>query len=540
MKTSRTLFQELRVVHSSYKLKPVPQTSISHYVLNCLETRPESPAIIDGLTGQVTTRGQLADQILRVAGWMQGQIKPGSTVGVSLPNLTTNLLPILGCIHAGGNAALLNPIYTPSETEHALKLTKPSMVVTSQFSIDTLKQVADKDMRFVLMAADCPDDVIPFMDLLKSDHIGEAHEMSDFEATALMPFSSGTTGMPKAICLSHKNMVSYSIMEMDPMFGTLDFGKNMLGLLPMFHMYGFTMALDCLQKGAAYTVLPRFELESMLKAIQNYKITHLPIVPPIAAVLAKHPVVDNYDLSSIKEVLCAAAPLSVQLQNALSARVNVKFIRNGYGMSEMVAACMCPPPELSEEMMRAGSVGVLLAGNEARIVDPDSGEDMQSNQPGEILIRSQAVMTGYLGDGGSTAATVDKDGWIHTGDIGYYDDKNWFYITDRLKELIKYKGWQIAPAELEDIILTHPKVADCGVLAVPAPEEGDGDVPRAFVVLKPEFSSDEKNALTMDIDNLIETKLTSYKKLRGGVTYIDQLPRSLAGKLLRKELKKLC
>jgi len=501
---------------------------------------PESPAVIDGLTGQVTTRGQLADQILRVAGWMQGQIEPGSTVGVSLPNLSSYLLPVLGCIHAGGNAALLNPIYTPSETEHALKLTKPSMVVTSQFSIDTLKQVADKDMRFVLLSPECPDGVIPFMDLLKSDKIKDAPEMTDFEGTALMPFSSGTTGMPKAICLSHKNCVSYSIMEMDPMFGTLDFGKNMLGLLPMFHMYGFTMALDCLQKGAAYTVLPRFELESMLKAIQNYKITHLPIVPPIAAVLAKHPVVDNFDISSIEEVLCAAAPLSVQLQNELSARTNVKFIRNGYGMSEIVAAAMVPPPDLSEQMMRAGSIGVLLPGNEARIVDPESGADLDCNEPGEILVKSLAVMKGYLGDAGSTAATVDKDGWIHTGDIGYYDDKNWFYITDRLKELIKYKGWQIAPAELEDIILTHPGVADCGVLAVPAPQEGDGDVPRAFVVLKPEFSSVDKDALTEEIDTLIETKLTSYKKLRGGVTYVVQLPRSLAGKLLRKELKKLC
>eukprot|EP00088_Acartia_fossae_P013404 TRINITY_DN17020_c0_g1_i3.p1 TRINITY_DN17020_c0_g1~~TRINITY_DN17020_c0_g1_i3.p1 ORF type:complete len:304 (+),score=86.39 TRINITY_DN17020_c0_g1_i3:3-914(+) len=303
-------------------------------------------------------------------------------------------------------------------------------------------------------------------------------------------------------------------------------------------MYGFTMALDCIQRGAAFTVLPRFELESMLNAIQEYKITHVPIVPPIAAVMAKHPVVDNYDLSSVKEVLCAAAPLSVQLQNALSARLNVKFIRNGYGMSEIVAAAVVPPPWLSEDIMKAGSIGELMPGCQARVVDTVTGEDLPAEMAGEILIKADSVMKGYLGDPGSTAATVDEDGWIHTGDIGKYDEKGWFYITDRLKELIKYKGWQIAPAELEDIILTHGSVADCGVLGVQAEQDGDGEVPRAFIVLKPGHAANDQ--LKLDIDNLIEEKLASYKKLRGGIDFVDQLPRSLAGKLLRKELKKMC
>lgn len=260
-------------------------------------------------------------------------------------------------------------------------------------------------------------------------------------------------------------------------------------------------------------------------------------MPPVAAVLAKHPLVDEYDLSSVHDVICAAAPLSPQIQTALADRLKIKTFRNGYGMSEIVAAGIVPPPPLADHIMKKGSIGLLMPGMEAKVVDVESGAELGPNQEGEILFKGDTVMKGYLGNPGATAATVDADGWLHTGDIGKYDEEHLFYITDRLKELIKYKGWQVAPAELEDIILAHPQVADVGVIGVAAPDEGDGDVPKAFVVLKPGVPAGEETAAS--IKQLVEDQLTSYKKLRGGVVFIDALPRSLAGKLLRRELRKL-
>ena len=206
-------------------------------------------------------------------------------------------------------------------------------------------------------------------------------------------------------------------------------------------------------------------------------------------------------------------------------------------MSEIVAAGILPPPNMSDYIMRKGSVGLVIPGIEARVVDIERGADLGPNQEGEILFKGDTVMKGYLGNPGATAAMVDEEGWLHTGDLGTYDEEHLFYITGRLKELIKFKGWQIAPAELEDILLTHPLVADVGVIGVDAPEEGDGEVPKAFIVLKPDVPANPDTEES--IKQLVEAELTSYKKLRGGVVFIDVLPRSLAGKLLRRELKNM-
>jgi len=515
-------------------MPPLLHTSVSEQVLASLTQDPDSVAVIDGVSGQATTRAQLAEQIQRAAGWMKQNINTGDVVGIQLPNIAQYLVPALGCVHAGGVASLLNPIYTQRELEHCLDIINPKVMITSPVSLETFQATSSISVQdTVLVGADLPG-FTPIKNLLTAERLESGVEPDTFDATAIMPLSSGTTGLPKVICLSHKNCVSYNTAAVTPMFGTLAPGKNMLSLLPMFHMYGFTMAINCLLKGAAFTTLPRFTLDSLLNAVQEHKISHLPIVPPIAAVLAKHPMVDEFDTSSIEQVLCAAAPLSVQLQNALSARLKVPSIRNGYGMSELVAAATVPPPDASPELMRKGSIGYIMPGLEMCVRDSETGRLMGPHEEGELLVRGDTVMKGYLGDPGATAATVDADGWIHTGDIGKYDDEERFYITNRLKELIKYKGWQIAPAELEDVLLTHPAVADVGVVGVDAPQDGDGEVPKAFIVRKPDTQLTEQ-----EIAQFLEGKVTNYKNLRGGVVFVDELPRSLAGKLLRRELKKM-
>ncbi|XP_023332842.1 4-coumarate--CoA ligase 1 isoform X2 [Eurytemora carolleeae] len=203
-------------------------------------------------------------------------------------------------------------------------------------------------------------------------------------------------------------------------------------------------------------------------------------------------------------------------------------------MSEFCAAAICPRPSASVDSMKKGSVGEVLPGLEVRVLDIENREPLGPNREGELAVRGGTVMKGYLGNPGATAATIDKDGWLLTGDLGMYDENENFYITGRLKELIKYKGWQIAPAELEDALITHEAVADCAVVGVEAEEDGDGEVPRAFIVVKPGY-----NPTPQDIQDFIKDNMASYKQLKGGVVFIETIPRSLAGKILRKELKKM-
>jgi len=517
-------------------LSPLPATPLAHYMVNSLAENTEELAFIDGISGATTTRGQLREQILRVSGAMSTRVQPGDVVAVSLPNIPQFLLPVLGSIHAGAQVCLYNPIYTEEETLHALSLTKPRYVVTTGISLPTIQsQMKQTGVEEVIVVGPAPEhsNTTPLTDLLKEPSSTEGVEPTDLNNTVLMPFSSGTTGMPKAVCLSHRNVLAQLCQTQHPMFGSLDRGMNMMCLLPMFHMYGMVMTLAALCKSGIVTSLPKFELGTFLNAIEKYKIHHVPIVPPIATVLAKHPEVAKYDLSSVTAIPCAAAPLSKDIQNAIFARMNVNTIRNGYGMSEMVGAAILPHPENAVETMKKGSIGEVLVGMEARVVDIETGEDLGPGQEGELFLRGPTVMNGYLGDAGATAATVDDDGWIHTGDIGKYDEENDFYITDRLKELIKYKGWQVAPAELEATIISLPGVQDVGVIGVPAPEEGDGDVPKAFVVRRP-----GSEITAADVVNGVAGKVAKYKQLRGGAVFVETLPRSLAGKLLRKELRK--
>ena len=446
MRFSPVLFSCGRVVSSRFPLPPIPDIPLAHYIIKSLGQNTEELAFIDGVSGATTTRGELREQILRVSSAMSKKVEPGDVVAVSLPNIPQYLLPVLGSIHAGAQVSLYNPVYTEEETRHALQLTKPKYVVTTALSLTNIQsQMKDTAVEEVLVVGAAPEhsNTTPFTDLLTDQTSSKAGNDVDLTNTALMPFSSGTTGLPKAVCLSHRNILAQLVQTQHPMFGPVDQGMNMMCLLPMFHMYGMVMTLTTLCRSGHVTSLPRFELETFLNAIEKYKIHHVPIVPPIATVLAKHPDVEKYNLSSVTAIPCASAPLSKEIQNAIFSRLNVNTLRNGYGMSEIVGAGIVPHPDNAIKVMKKGSIGEVLVGMEARVVDIETGEDLGPGVEGEILMKGPTVMKGYLGDAGATAATIDDDGWIHTGDIGKYDEENDFYITDRLKELIKYKGWQV-------------------------------------------------------------------------------------------------
>jgi len=278
-----------------------------------------------------------------------------------------------------------------------------------------------------------------------------------------------------------------------------------------------------LWRGATLVTMPKFELEPFLGTLQRHRITRAFVVPPLVLALAKHPAVDGYDLSSVRAMMSGAAPLDADLETACARRLGCGFIQ-GYGLTEASPVTHANPDEPGK--CKPGTVGQLLPNTDCRIVDA-AGAELGPDEDGELLIRGPQVMRGYLNNPEATAATLDADGWLHTGDIGHVDRDGYFTIVDRLKELIKYKGFQVPPAELEAVLRSHPAVADAAV--VPLVDRECGEVPKAFVVLRGDVSA-------ADLMAFVAERVAPYKQIRA-VEVIDAIPKSPSGKILRRVLK---
>jgi len=328
--------------------------------------------------------------------------------------------------------------------------------------------------------------------------------------------------LPKGVMLTHRNLVA-NMCQMDG----LDYFHHedrLLCVLPLFHIYGLVVVLNMgLHLGSTTVIMPRFDLEQFLDAIQKYRITLSHIVPPIVLKLAKDPLVDNYDLSSLRMIFSGAAPLGAELSRECIARIGCS-IRQGYGMTETSPVTHSSPADPSKSKL--GSVGTAAPNTEVKVLDPGTGGELGPNEEGEVCVRGPQIMKGYLNNAEATARTIDADNWLHTGDIGYADAEGNFFIVDRVKELIKYKGFQVPPAELEAVLLTHPAIADAAV--IPTHDDEAGEVPKAFVVKKQETSAEE-------IMDFVAARVAPHKKIRE-VEFIAQIPKSLSGKILRRVL----
>jgi acyl-CoA synthetase (AMP-forming)/AMP-acid ligase II len=362
----------------------------------------------------------------------------------------------------------------------------------------------------------------PFTTLLERDGEVPDVEINPSEDLVVLPYSSGTTGLPKGVMLTHRNLVA-NLCQMEG----LDYftaNDTLICVLPLFHIYGLVVILNMgLHKGSPIVTLPRFDLEQFLRAVQDYKVTMAHIVPPIVLMLSNNPLVDEYDVSSLHTLFSGAAPLGEALTRACMERLNCK-IRQGYGMTETSPVTHSSPSDPAK--VKFGSVGVLAPNTECKIVNLETGEPVPPRTEGEICVRGPQIMKGYLNRPEATATTIDADGWLHTGDVGFVDEDGHFFIVDRAKELIKYKGFQVAPAELEAILLKHPAVADCAV--IPCPDDEAGEVPKAFVVCKGEVSAQA-------IMDFVAVEVATFKRLRY-VEFIDKVPKSASGKILRRVL----
>jgi acyl-CoA synthetase (AMP-forming)/AMP-acid ligase II len=295
-------------------------------------------------------------------------------------------------------------------------------------------------------------------------------------------------------------------------------------VLPFFHIYGQTVLMAAaLRQGATLVTMPRFDLEQFLQLLQDYRVTQAAVVPPIVLALAKHPMVDRFDLSALSYIGSGAAPLGAALEEACGQRLGC-LTAQGYGLTE--SSPVLTTNAIDEARVRHGSVGELVPNTEAKVVDVATAAELGRNQTGELCFRGPQVMRGYRNRPDETAQLLDPDGWLHTGDIGHVDDDGYVFIVDRVKELIKYKGMQVAPAELEAVLVSHPAIADAAVIRLP--DEEAGEVPKAFVVTSAALSA-------RDVMDYVAARVAPHKKVRA-VEFVDEIPRAPSGKVLRRVL----
>jgi acyl-CoA synthetase (AMP-forming)/AMP-acid ligase II len=361
----------------------------------------------------------------------------------------------------------------------------------------------------------------------------------DEHAVVTIPFSSGTTGRSKGVILSHRNLTS-NVLQTMPYEGKYllkEHSKSgergvLLCPLPFYHIFAMTAGMMVSAYcGAKLVFLPQFDLQRYLELIQEHKVSRGHVVPPIVLALAKHPMVDKYDLTSLECLMSGAAPLGAEVQLAAAKRLNC-IVKQAWGMTE-TSPCGTITPD--DDVIRlgleavVGRSGKLSPATEAKIVHPLTGEDQPFTSEGELLVRGPQIMKGYFENEEATKSTLRSDGWLHTGDIAKFDEQGWLYITDRSKELIKFKGFQVPPAELEAIILTMPQVKD--VVVIPVLDDEAGEVPRAYVVKQDSAPAD---FVADDVIEFVHARVAPYKRLRGGVRFTASVPKSPSGKLLRR------
>ncbi|MEQ8839361.1 MAG: AMP-binding protein [Acidimicrobiales bacterium] len=499
----------------------IPVIPITEFVLRKTASHPDAVAITDGGSSSYTFDA-LREAIHRMAGGLQARgFGPGSVLGIMAPNVPEYAVAFHAVAVAGGTITTINPTYGAEEVRFQLQDAGATLLLTVPMFVDVARTAMEGTEVTDLYVMGEAEGATPMATL-----IGEAIEQVEVDPmtdVVVLPYSSGTTGLPKGVMLTHYNLVA-NIAQMEHV---LEYGEGEAGLaaLPFFHIYGMQVLMNGLiANGVRVVTMPRFDMADALALVQSEKITRFFAVPPMVLGLAKLPDVDNYDLSSLKQVFSGAAPLGAELAQEAAARIGCEVVQ-GYGMTEL-----SPVSHASVEgKARPGTSGVAISNVECRIVDPVSGEDQPANERGELWVRGPMVMAGYLNNAEATAATIDADGWLHTGDVAIIDDDGNYSIVDRIKELIKYNGFQVPPAELEGLLITHPAIADVAVIGVP--DDAAGELPKAFVTLAPGAS------LTLDeVQEFVGEHFVSYKQIRLLET-IDTIPKSASGKILRRELR---
>ncbi|MER6470070.1 4-coumarate--CoA ligase family protein [Streptomyces collinus] len=516
---------------SAYADVPPVALPIHEAVLGGAADRGDLPALVDGTDGTTLTYAQVDRFHRRLAAALaEAGVRKGDVLALHSPNTIAFPTAFYAATRAGASVTTVHPLATPEEFAKQLGDSAARWIVTVSPLLESARRAAELagGVREIFVCDSAPGHR-SLLDMLATTAPEPDLAFDPAEDVAALPYSSGTTGVPKGVMLTHRQIAT-NLAQLEPAVPAGP-GDRILAVLPFFHIYGLTALMNApLRNGATVVVLPRFDLDTFLAAIENHRITGLYVAPPIVLALAKHPAVARYDLSSLKHVISAAAPLDAGLAAACSERLGLPPIGQAYGMTELSPGTHVVPLDALHQAP-PGTVGRLIAGTEMRIVSlDDPHKDLPAGEPGEILIRGPQVMKGYLGRPEATADMIDTDGWLHTGDVGRVDEDGWLFVVDRVKELIKYKGFQVAPAELEALLLTHPGIADAAVIG--AHDDDGNEIPHAFVVRQP-----TADGLTgADVTAYVAERVAPYKRVRA-VTFIEDVPRAASGKILRRQLR---
>jgi acyl-CoA synthetase (AMP-forming)/AMP-acid ligase II len=502
----------------------IPEVALTDFVFSRAAQYADRPALVDGVSGRVLTYAQLVEAIRNAAaGLARRGFRKGDVLAILSPNLPEYVIAFHAVSKLGGVVTPINPLYTVEEIAKQLTDAQAKYLITIPQLLERARAASEgRGLEEVFVFGEA-EGATPFASLLEggADDLPEV-EINPREDLVALPYSSGTTGVCKGVMLTHRNLVA-NLSQLKGAGHDWD-GDTLVCVLPLFHIYGLVAIMSHgLWCGSTVVTLPRFDFEQVLRTMQEHRVTVAHLVPPIVLALVKNPAVAAYDLSSLRMIFCGAAPLGAELSRECAERLKCDIVQ-GYGMTETSPCTHISTPERS----KLGSVGLCVPNMECKLLSVETGEEVGTNEEGEICVRGAQVMKGYLNKPDATAQTVDADGWLHTGDIGYADDEGYFFVVDRAKELIKYKGFQVAPAELEALLLTHPSVADAAV--IPCPDDEAGEIPKAFVVLK-----NGNDLKAEELMSFVAGHVAPHKKIRR-VEFIEQIPKSPSGKILRRLL----
>ncbi|XP_052743142.1 uncharacterized protein LOC112057207 [Bicyclus anynana] len=514
--------------------------NFGEFVLNKIQENSDTVALINGATNEVLTYGEMAQEAMNIAVSLRRMgIRKGDVIAVSSENRREFWSSIIGVICSGAVATTINIGYTNDELRHVCGISNPKYIFLSPLAYKThakIYKTLPYLKKIILFGDDRPANVVLYKDIaVPSDganipkggyRLTENVKFEEFlpadvdgtNDTLFILYSSGTTGLPKGVVITHHNIVTLCSpnVAFPPLKG--------LTITPWYHTMGLVSTLGGFTRGTTTVYLPKFDVDLYLKTIEKYQVSQLTVVPAVLIALCKSK--STYDTSTVSVVYCGAAPLYEETAKAVRDRFpSVQALLQGYGMTETtLAITMNWNPE------KIGSVGNVISHTIAKVVNPETREALGPNQEGEICVKGAMIMKGYIGK--DRKEDFDDEGFLKTGDIGYYDEDQYFYIVDRLKELIKYKAYQVPPAEIEAVLLKHPSIREAGVVGIPDPAAGE--VPLAFVVLQPGVTLTQK-----EIQDYVAERLSNPKHLRGGVRFIDEVPKNQTGKILRRELRKI-
>jgi acyl-CoA synthetase (AMP-forming)/AMP-acid ligase II len=496
-----------------------PKHHLSHLFAQSAKRLPDKPALISS-EGPSFMYGQLWQATRKTASFLQREagLKKGETVAVYAPNSAEWAVIFHGTLLCGAKVTTLNPLYKEREVEHQLDDADAVVVFAAAAMMPVVDAVRDKlsKVRQVYVVED-------LFGLVEGESDTPAPVEIDPERdVAALPYSSGTTGLPKGVMLTHYNLTS----NLKQMIGTdlVTEQSVLLAFLPFYHIYGMVVMLNAtLAVGASCVVMPRFDPELTLQLIEQHKVTDFFVVPPALLALSHHPKLNEYDHSSLRFIMSGAAPLPQEVADLAAKRFGCTMMQ-GYGMTETSPLTNLNPLDTP----KAGTVGPAVPDTQEKIVDMESGEEIAQGEVGELIVSGPQVMLGYWKNPDATKETIRPDGWLRTGDIASMDEDGYVTILDRAKEMIKYKGYQVAPAELESLVMEHPAVLDAAV--IPKADFESGEVPKAFVVLK-----EGQQATAEDIMAFVAERVAPYKKLRE-LEFVASIPKVPSGKILRREL----